>query len=169
MIAQLRRDVAMAATAALALFAITAAASAASGSQQATVQGLVGTWSCVSHTSENKTFHGTDVDTMYGKWLAIDETFPAQNGEAAGTARVFFGYDPKHSRWIVAGVDTNGAYFVNYSNSPSFDGAQWYDGYPNNHGSAVTHLKPYTQYTVDSKGPNAQGKIVTDHEVCTKQ
>jgi hypothetical protein len=162
------RYIAMAGIAVFALFVAPSSLSAAAP-QQATVEGLVGSWSCVSHTSDNKTYRGSDVDTMYGKWLKINSTFPAQNGEPAGTEQAFFGYDSKHGRWIVTGVGTGGDYFMNYSNSSNFDGSQWYDGFPNNHGSAVAHLTAYTRYTVDSKGPNAQGKIVTEHEVCTRQ
>ena len=163
------RHFAIAVTAALGLMSIPAALSAAAASQQATVQALVGTWSCVSHTSDNKTYQSTDVDTMYAKWLKISSSSPAQNGDPAGTEQAFFGYDPKHSRWIIAGVTTEGEYFVNYSNSAVFNGSQWSDGFPNNHGSAVVHMTQSTSYTVDEKGPNAAGKMITSHEVCTRQ
>jgi hypothetical protein len=166
MMTRLRPHIAIAGFAAFAFFSIPAGISAAS--QQATVQGLVGTWNCITHTSDHKTYRGTDVDTMYGRWLKIESAYPAQNGEPAGTAQIFFGYDSKHNRWIVGGVDTGGNYFMNYSNSTNFDGSQWHDGFPNQHGSAVVSLTPYTRYTVDSKGPNEQGKMVTSHEVCTK-
>lgn len=163
---KLGSHIAIAGFVAFAFFAIPVVTSAAS--QQATVQGLVGSWSCVTHTGDNKTYREADVDTMYGKWLKIESTYPAQNSEPAGTAQIFFGYDSKHNRWIVAGVDTGGNYFINYSNSTNFDSSQWHDGFPNQHGSAVVSLTPYTRYTVDSKGPNAQGKMVTSHEVCTR-
>jgi hypothetical protein len=165
--ARLGRHIAIAGLAAFAFSSLPAVISAAS--PQATVQGLVGNWSCISHSSDNKTYRATDVDTMYGKWLKIDSTYPAQNGEPAGTEQAFFGYDSKHGRWIVTGVSTSGEYFMNYSNSTNFNGSQWYDGFPNQHGSAVVGLTPYTRYTVDSKGPNEQGKTITTHEVCTKQ
>jgi hypothetical protein len=161
--------VTVAGIAALTLIATPQVLSAATASQQATVQGLVGTWSCVSHTSDNKTYRATDVDTMYGKWLRVSSTYPAQNGSPAGTEQAFFGYDAKNSRWIIAGVSTSGDYYVNYSNSPSFNGSQWYDGYPNMHGSAVVRMTESTQFTVDSKGMGPQGKTITRHEVCTRQ
>lgn len=153
---------------AAAFFACSSVALAAAPSPQATVQGLVGSWSCVSHSSDNKTYRESDVDTMYGKWLKISSTYPAQNGRAAGTGQAFFGFDAQNKRWIIAGVDTSGEYYVNYSNSPVFDGSQWYDGYPNAHGSAIVHMMS-TQYTVDSKGPGPQGKTIASHLVCTKQ
>ena len=106
---------------------------------------------------------------MYGQWLMVATADPAQNGEPAGSGKTFFGYDSKKGRWIVTGVTDSGGYFINYSNSPSFNDSQWHDGYPNMNGSAVVHFTPNTQYVVDSKGPNDQGKIVTEREVCTKQ
>jgi hypothetical protein len=101
-------------------------------------------------------------------WLKLAGTFLAQNGEPAGTSTLFFGYDGKHARWVVTGADTTGSYFTNYSNSANLNGSQWYDGYPNNHGSAIVHSTS-TTYTVDSKGPGPKGKVITTHEVCTKQ
>ncbi len=156
-----------AAAAVVALAAISSAASAAATPQDS-VQSLVGTWSCVTHSSDNTTSKDTDVDAMYGKWLKIDSTFGAGGGQAAGTSHAFFGYDGKAKRWIFTGVDSNGNYFMNYSGSPAFNGSQWSDGFPNNHGSAVVHMTNTTQYIVDSKGPGAGGKTVTSHEVCTR-
>jgi hypothetical protein len=153
---------------AVALVAISAGTSAAAGSPQATVQGLVGNWTCVSHSSDNATFQESDVDTMYGKWLKIVSTYAAQMGAPAGTGTAFFGYDARNRRWIVTGAGTSGDYYVNYSNSPDFDGAKWHDGYPDRHGTAVMHLTAFTRYTIDSVGPNPQGKDVTAHEVCVR-
>jgi hypothetical protein len=161
------RHTAIPGVAILALLVIPAVTSASS--QQAAVQDLAGTWTCVTHSSDGKTYQATVVDTMYGKWLKVDSTYPAENGEPAGTGQAYFGYDPKHSRWIFNGVNTSGEYFTNYSSSTNLDGSQWHDGYPNMGGSAVVHLTSHTKYTVDSKGPNERGKMITEHEVCTKQ
>ncbi|MGC1379760.1 MAG: hypothetical protein WA814_01910 [Candidatus Baltobacteraceae bacterium] len=152
-----------------ALFAGSAGVSpAATGSQQTLVQSFVGNWTCVSHSSDSTTFHESDVDTMYGNWLKVASTYPAQMGQPAGMGTTFFGYDAKNHRWIVAGAGTNGEYFVNYSNSQNFDGAKWINGFPNARTTAVTHSTS-TQYTVDSQGPNPQGKLVTTHEVCVRR
>jgi hypothetical protein len=165
--ARLPRGLVIAATAGCVLFLSANAVRAAASSQQASVQSLVGTWSCVSHSSDNKTYKETDVDTMYGQWLRIASTYPAAYGVPAGTGQSFFGYDAKAKRWILVGIDTAGEYYVNYSNSTNFDGSQWADGFPNMHGSAVVHMMS-SQYTVDSKGPGASGKVVTSHLVCAK-
>jgi hypothetical protein len=149
-------------------FAAVAGIAPAAMSQQSSLQSLLGSWTCVAHSSDGKTYHETDVNTMYGKWLKSDSKYPAQNGDPAGTGQSFIGYDSMSKRWVIAGVDTAGEYFVNYSNSANMDGSTWHDGYPNMHGSAIVHMTS-TQYVVDTKGPGAGGKTVTSHEVCTKR
>jgi hypothetical protein len=153
----------------VAFAAVWASAPAASSPQQATVQGLVGTWSCITHTADNKTYHETDVDTMFGKWLKISASYSAQNGGTAGNGVTFVSYDTKTRRWIVTGASTDGAYFMATSASPNFDGSKWTDQYPNDHGTAVLHLTPYTKYTMEMTGPNEKGKMTTSRAVCTKQ
>ena len=143
------------------------AASAAASAQQATVKSLTGNWTCVTHTSDGKTWHESDANTMWGTWLKVDATYPAQNGQPAGTGMTFFGYDAKHSRWIVTSVDTGGGYSSSYSNSPAWSGSKWHDGYPNNNGSGSVTASA-NQFVIDGSGPNDQGKVVTSHEVCSK-
>jgi hypothetical protein len=154
------------ALAALALVPISAAAAMGS-SQQATVQSFVGTWNCVTHTSENKIYRETDTDTMFGNWLRIDTDYPAQNGQPGAKGVGFFGYDAKQGRWYVASVDTMGGYSSAYSTSKSLGGSKWHDGYPNNNGSATVSMSK-NQYTVDNKGAGMHGNVVTSHEVCTR-
>lgn len=85
------------------------------------MQSLVGTWNCISHGSDKKTYRETDTDAMYGNWLRIDASYPAQNGQPAGTGVTFFGYDSKNKRWVVTGVGTDGSYFTASSTSPAFN------------------------------------------------
>jgi hypothetical protein len=160
------RHAGAAAIAAFALVAISAATAAASP-QQATVQSFVGTWNCVTHTSDNKTYHETDTDTMFGNWLKIDSTYPAQGGQPAATGVGFFGYDAKQGRWYVTNIDTLGNYSSNYSTSKSLGGSSWHDGYPNNGGSATVSVSK-NQYAVDGKSAGPNGKTMTTHEVCTR-
>ena len=144
-----------------------AAAFAASTPQQMALQAMVGTWTCVTHGSDGKTWHETDVDTMWGVWLKTEATYPAQNGQPAATGTGILGYDAKHHRWYGDGADTNGGYGSGYSNSSGLGGSKWHDGYPDNNGSATISMSK-NQYVVDSKGPNDQGKTITSHQVCTK-
>jgi hypothetical protein len=151
---------------ALALVPISAVAAMGS-SQQSTVQSFVGTWNCVGHTSDGKTYHDTDTDTMFGNWLKIDTDYPAQNGQPAAKGMGVFGYDAKQGRWYVASVDTTGSYSSAYSTSKNLGGSKWHDGYPNNGGSATVSMSK-NQYVVDSKGPDMHGNTVSSHEVCTR-
>ena len=150
------------------LFAIAPTVAGAASPQQATINGFVGTWNCITHSSENKTYHETDVDTMYGNWLRVDATYPAQNGAPAGTGVTFLGYDSKHGMWVVTGVGTDGSYFMSTSKSAAFNGSKWMDQYPNDRGTAVLHMTRSTQYSMDMTSPMGR-KPVTQHAVCTKQ
>ncbi len=144
-------------------------AGAASSSQQTTLQNLAGTWSCVTQTSDNKTLRETDVDAMYGNWLRSNATYLGDSGQPAGTSTTFIGYDAKKALWVVTGVGTDGTYFTATSSSPNFHGSTWTDVFPDDHGGTVIHLTPYTQYSMDSHGPDPTGKMSTNHTVCTKQ
>lgn len=144
-----------------ALFVLVPAVAVASP-QQATIAGLVGTWSCVTHTSENKTYHETDVDSMYGNWLRIDASYAAQAGAPASTSVTFLGYNSKQRRWVVMGVGTDGSYFTSTSTSPAYNGSKWTDQFPNDHGTELIHMTRSTQYSMDVSGANAA------HAVCTK-
>jgi hypothetical protein len=165
MIRSLRHARAAAMTA-LALASISIGAASASP-QQTTVQSFVGNWTCVTHTSDNKTYHETDTDTMWSNWLKVDGDMPAQGGQPAMKSMAFFGYDSKQGRWFITSVDTMGNYASNYSTSKNLGGSTWHDGYPNNGGSATVSMSK-NQYTVDSKGRDMHGNMVTSHEVCTR-
>jgi hypothetical protein len=158
-----------AAITAFGLVAVAPAMAAAASAQQTTIKGFVGTWTCVTHSSDSKTYGETDIDTMFGDWLKIESAYPAQGGGPAGNGVTFFGYDSKHSRWIVTGVGTDGSYFTSVSMSPAFDGSKWTDQYPNDHGTAVLHMTKATEYTMDTQMPNPKGKTMTQHAICTKQ
>jgi hypothetical protein len=154
---------------AIAVFALVAisVAVATASPQQMTVQSFVGTWNCVTHTGDNKTYHETDTDSMWGNWLKISSTYPAQGGQPAATGMGIFGYDGKQGRWYVASADTLGNYSSNYSTSKSLGGSTWHDGYPNNGGTATVSMSK-NQYVVDGKGPGPNGKMMTTHQVCTR-
>jgi hypothetical protein len=158
-----------AAFAMLGLLSISPALGAASSPQQATVESFVGTWACITHSSENKTYRETDVDSMYGNWLRINSSYPAQNGAPAGTGVTFFGYDAKNKHWVVTGVGTDGSYFIATSSSPEFNGSKFMDQYPSDHGTTVLHMTKSTEYSMDTQAPNDKGKTMTQHAVCTRQ
>ena len=149
--------------------AMLASASAAASPQQATLQGFVGTWDCVTRTADNKTYKETDTDTMFGNWLRIEGALPAQNGAPAGSSTTFAGYDSQHRRWVITGVGTDNSYFTAISNSTAWDGSKWTDVYPDDHGTALVHGPSGGRYTLVSTGPDGHGKMTTSHAVCTKR
>lgn len=144
-----------------------AGASAAPSTQLTTLQGLVGTWTCVTQVGGTM-YHETDVDGMYGKWLKIESSYPAQGGQPPTTGTTFFGYDSKHARWVVTGLGEDGSYFTAISTSPKYDGSTWTDVFPADHGTAVIHMPSNARYTLDAKVPGDQGKMETTHAVCTR-
>jgi hypothetical protein len=150
-------------------FAVAAAAPAVAPSPQATLESLAGTWTCVTQFPGNKSWQETQVGTMYGKWLKIDATYPAQAGVPAGTSLTFVGYDTAHSHWVVTGVGTDGVYFTASSNSPAYDGSTWTDTYPADNGTATIHMPSAAAYTMDATGPGLDGKVETSHTACTRQ
>jgi hypothetical protein len=132
------------------------------------VHSLVGTWSCVTHDSQHKTYHETDVDSMDGPWLRMLTTYPPQNGQPAATGTGFFGYDSKHGRWIVTSVDTTGEYSITVSTSHTLNGSQWTDAYPVDNATATFRTVGSTEFTVDVRAPDGHGNTVTSHQVCTR-
>jgi hypothetical protein len=114
-------------------------------------------------------WRSSDVYSMYGPWLRMNSTDPAQNGEKAYTRTGFFGYDAAHKRWIVTSVNTRGGYGISYSTSPSFNGASWSNGYPPEKGTATTHMTSSGSYTVDYSGQDDKGHAYSSHQICTKR
>jgi hypothetical protein len=153
-------------TGAMVVSTLTATMAAASP-QQTELQSLVGHWTCVTHSSDGKTYKETDENAMWGTWVKVDSTYPAQNGQPAATGIGVIGYDAKHHRWFSDGFDTNGGYGSGYSNSATLAGSKWFDGYPNNNGGATVTMSK-NQYSVDSKGAGTNGKMTTSHQVCTR-
>ena len=144
-----------------------ATASATPTMQASTLQGIAGTWTCITQAG-GKTYHETDVDSMYGKWLKIESTYPAQNGDPASTGMTFLGYDSKRGHWVVTGLGADGSYFTATSTSPKYDGSTWTDAFPADHGTAVIHMPSNARYTLDASQPGDKGKMETSHSVCTR-
>ena len=152
-----------------ALAATIATVAAAQSPQEAELHGFVGTWKCVTHGSDNKTYNETDTDAMYGDWLKISSAYAAQRGQPGMSGTTYAGYDEAHHHWVTEGVGTDNSYFVATSTSPTWDGAKWVDVYPADHGTAVTRGPSGGKYTLVSTGPGPSGKMMTYNSVCNKQ
>lgn len=152
----------------IALAASTAGGTAASSQQSKTIAAMAGNWTCVTHDSDGKTSHETEVNSVYGPWSKSVGTSPAENGDFAGTSIGFFGYDTKHQRWFETSVDSDGGYNTYYSTSANFDGATWHEAYPTNRGTVVSRMPSAAKWMLDGSFKNAKGQRVTFHQVCTK-
>jgi hypothetical protein len=135
---------------------------------QQTIAGLVGTWNCVTHDAQHRTWQASATDTLYGPWLRLDARAPAQHGQAASTAVKFLGYDADSRRWTITSIGDDGEYYVLSSTSPQFDGSQWTDAYPADNGTKSIHVQNANQYTFDSANPDGHGHVVRAHTVCVR-
>lgn len=150
-------------------FALTGSrASAATATpQQKTFDAFVGTWNCITK-SGGKTYRERDVYTLWGPWLKWTGSYPAQQGEPAGTNVGFTGYDAKQSRWVLSYVDSQGGYGSAYSDSKAFVGSVWVTGDAPDSGSRTVKSFTAKKLVTDSTGKDARGKPITYHQVCTR-
>lgn len=143
------------------------AAALVAATPQQTIRDLAGRWSCATQAG-NITLRATTVNAMYGPWLRLNASYPAQHDQPAGTAVKFLGYDTAHKRWIVSSVDDSGGYYVIYSNSPAFDGSRWNDGYPADGGTASIRVVSANEYIFDAANPDGHGHMSQTHTICTR-
>ncbi|HEV3195930.1 MAG TPA: hypothetical protein VGZ06_07300 [Candidatus Cybelea sp.] len=105
---------------------------------------LTGRYECRQRDSGGQTWRLLTVNRPYGSWLRLDATYPAQNGQPAGS------------------------YYTRYSTSRDFNGSQWIDGDPADGGKAVVKVISSAEYTFDFASPTGPGKTARSHTVCTK-
>jgi hypothetical protein len=172
----------LAAAAVVVLLAASSAAHAAPTAQQkiASMQYLVGTWSC-AHTVG--TFSGT-YSTTYTKalgdlWLKQTYDFPPrQMGENAQAAQAeyFMGYDERRQAWVRFGVMSTGQYFAIRMTESGDGGWSWkYVSFfktekPESPDVDATFTKKSErEYEVDGPSYPENGTIVREHHLCKKQ
>jgi hypothetical protein len=129
---------------------------------------LTGRYECRQRDSGGQTWRLLTVNRPYGSWLRLDATYPAQNGQPAGTAITFVGFDAAAKRWSIVSVSADGSYYTRYSTSRDFNGSQWIDGDPADGGKAVVKVISSGEYTFDFASPTGPGKTARSHTVCTK-
>ena len=131
---------------------------------------LTGRYECRQRDSGGQTWRlpSPSMDRS-GSWLRLDATYPAQNGQPAGTAITFVGFDAAAKRWSIVSVSADGSYYTRYSTSRDFNGcrsgstATSADG-----GKAVVKVISSGEYTFDFASPTGPGKTARSHTVCTK-
>ena len=144
----------------------------------ASLQYLVGTWSC-AHTVG--TFSGT-YKTTYAKalgdlWLRQTSDFPPrQFGEKGDAVRAEFlmGYDEGRQAWVRFGVLSTGQYFA-IRMTDTGNGWSWkYVSFfkttrpETPDADATLTKKSATEYTIDGPSYEENGTRVTEHHSCRK-
>ena len=137
-------------------------------SQQKTLSTFVGTWDCVTRTSDHKTYREKDVYTMWGPWLKNSVAYPAQEDQPAGMNIGYIRYDVEHSRWVSSFVDSQGRYRVLYSDSKVFVGSVWQNAYPDDNGSSTVKSLTAKTFVLVFTGKDSKGKATTHQQVCTR-
>jgi hypothetical protein len=149
----------------VAVASILAAAPCDAMSPQQAISNMTGQWTCITHDSAHRVWRETNVNAPFGPWMRLASVFPAQNGQPAGKATKYLGYDSQTKRWIVMSIDDSGGYYTMYSNSPTLDGAHWIDAYPADHRTGYLKFAGTNEYTFDSSTPGAPA---ASHTVCTR-
>ncbi|HEV3077966.1 MAG TPA: hypothetical protein VHB47_26355 [Thermoanaerobaculia bacterium] len=145
----------------------------------ASMQYLVGTWSC-AHTvgTFSGTYKTTYADALGGLWLRQTSDFPPrQFGEKGDAVRAEFlmGYDERRQAWVRFGVLSTGQYFAIRMTDAGDGGWSWkYVSFfkrstPETADSDATFTKKSaSEYVVDGPSYEEDGKLVREHHVCKK-
>ena len=170
-----------AAVAAVFLVASSSAHAASTAQQKiASMQYLVGTWSC-AHTvgTFSGTYTTTYANALGNLWLKQTYDFPPrQMGENAQAAQAeyFMGYDERRQAWVRFGAMSTGQYFAIRMTDVGDSGWSWkYVSFfkrvtPETPDSDATFTrKSASEYAVDGPTYPENGTLVTDHHICKKQ
>jgi len=158
--------------------ALTAPQKVAAQQKMASVDYLVGTWSC-AHTVG--TFSGK-YTTTYTKvlgnlWLKQTYDFPPkQFGENEGSvkAEVLIGYDERRQAWVRFFADSEGHYFpVRMTETDNGWSYKYVSFFPRTKpetpdSDATFTKKSNTEYVVDGPTYPENGTMVTEHHTCRK-
>jgi hypothetical protein len=107
---------------------------------------LIGTYSCVTRSTDHTTWRFTTVNAPFGAWLRLYATFAPQNGAPAQTNFTYLGYDQTSKRWNIVSMRSSGSYYTRFSTSRELNGSRWVDGYPADGGTAVITIPSPSQY-----------------------
>lgn len=129
---------------------------------------IVGTYHCVDNDGTGHTTMYTSVNEVYGPWVHLVVTTPAQGGAAGDTNNAFVGYDRTAKRWDIVGADNQGYYYTRSSHSAHFNGSRWHNDYPADGGIAIIRTFGSKRYTFDLTTPNGKGASVREHAVCIR-
>jgi hypothetical protein len=163
--------------------ALSATASAGAGPAQekmASVDYLVGTWSC-AHTvgRDSGTYTTSYAKVLGGNWLRQTYDFPPKQfgaNEPPVNAEFLIGYDERRQAWVRFGAISTGQYFaIRMTDTPDGGWAYKYVSFfsrqqPETADSDATFSrKSDSEYVVDGPSYPVDGVRVTEHHACRKQ
>jgi hypothetical protein len=141
---------------ALAMF--TAQSSAADLSSQ--VESLRGNYGCITRYADGRSYRFQTHNAMFGKWLRLDATFPAQGGLTAFTAVTFLGFDRAANRWDIVSVNPQ-SYYTRTSVSSQLADSRWNDEDPADGGRARLHIYGNQHYRFDLDVPMGKQNVTS--------
>ena len=176
----MRRTLKWLAAVVMTFLAVSSAQAAPAARQKiASMQYLVGTWSC-AHTvgTFSGTYKTTYANALGNLWLRQISDFPPQQfGEKGDAVRAEFlmGYDERRQAWVRFGVLSTGQYFAIRMTDAGDGGWSWkYVSFfkrstPETADSDATFTKKSdSEYVVDGPSYEEDGKPVREHHVCKK-
>ena len=165
---------------AAALFGATSAWAESAPQGMASVEYLVGTWSC-AHTvgSFSGTYKTSYAKTLGGAWLRQTYEFPSRQfgaNESPVNAEFLIGYDERRQAWVRFGATSTGQYFaIRMTDMPNGGWSYKYVSFftrqqPETSASDATFTKRSdAEYIVDGPSYPENGVRVTEHHVCKKE
>jgi hypothetical protein len=166
----MKRHLALIAALATMLLAAPSRASAETTAKQALgeVRYLVGTWDCRHTVGDfSGTYRTSFADALEGAWLKQRYDFPATKTAPAWYGEFFFGYDGRVPRWVRFGAMSTGQYFAMVSEDAGVARMTWQYRLPGA-GSATWTKRSDREFSIDGPSYPENGKLVTEHHVCTK-
>ena len=132
------------------------------------VQYLVGTWNCRHTVGDfSGTYRTSFSNALEGEWLKQRYDFPATKTAPAWYGEFFFGYDGRVPRWVRFGAMSTGQYFGMVSKDAGVASMTWEYRLPGR-GSATWTKRSNSEFSIDGPSYPENGKLVTEHHVCTK-
>jgi hypothetical protein len=170
------------------ILAVLVHAIAAPGAQQktatarqkmASIDYLVGTWSCAHTVGTFSGKYSTTYTKVLGNlWLKQTYDFPpqqtAERTEPAVTAETLIGYDEGRQAWVRFFANSTGQYFAirmtDIGNGWSYKYVSFFNRTkPETPEADATFMKKSdTEYTVDGPSYEQNGTPVTEHHTCRK-
>ena len=147
--------------------------------KMASLDYLVGTWTC-AHTvgSFSGTYKTTYVKTLGGAWLRQTSEFPPRQfgaNDPPVNAEFLIGYDERRQAWVRFGAISTGQYFaIRMTDTPNGGWSYKYVSFFNRQqpetsdSDATFSKKSDSEYVVEGPSYPENGVRVTEHHVCRK-